>query len=463
MTQHSYLLLLSDRSLKPLRERLKQLKSFYTGIGYAIPFEKQKEAENLCETAGLKLFTQPLPHGHTFESFEQSHKTVFFRERRIALERQVQVLKRELQVEDDLDLTLLQETAKGKELLALLDRIEELNFQIQNSEKFEHALALPEKQSRIRFISQMPTNILLEEPPPIPKLVNQPDGKPFLRKGIVAMLVGAGGVGKTHALAQMALSIATGTPWLGLFPIEKPGSVFLGLGENSEDDIHRLLRKVAKHQTLRFNNSTAPFFDKDPLLAASMRIAPFSFSGQNATFVQNGQATGYYQSLFESLKESEPEDGWACILLDPISRFIGLDAETDNASATQFIALLEKMSMELKGNPTILFGHHMNKGAVSGSQTDQAAARGSSAITDGVRWQVNLEKAKNESEETLSHEVIFRHVKSNFTSIVPQQLLRKDDLGCLFSATAIAPPPMSHPKKGFVTLGRLGSTKEVQG
>ena len=47
------------------------------------------------------------------------------------------------------------------------------------------------------------------------------------------MLVGAGGAGKTHALAQLAISIATGTNWLGKFPIEQPGFVFMGLGENA--------------------------------------------------------------------------------------------------------------------------------------------------------------------------------------------------------------------------------------
>ena len=252
----------------------------------------------------------------------------------------------------------------------------------------------------------------------------------------------------------MALSIATGSPWLGLFPIEKPGFVFLGLGENRDDDIHRLLRKVAKHQILHFDNQSV-FFDKDPLLSASERIAPFSFSGQNATFIQNGQPTGYYQSIAKSLKEMEPDEGWSCIILDPISRFIGLDAETDNASATQFVTLLERLSMELKGNPTIVFGHHMNKGGVSGSNTDQAAARGSSAITDGVRWQVNLERAKTEPEDSGFQEVVFRHVKSNFTAIMPQQLLRKDEFGCLFSA--VAPPPQKDlSKKGFVKIGRVG-------
>ena len=80
-----------------------------------------------------------------------------------------------------------------------------------------------------------------------------------------------------------------------------------------------------------------------------------------------------------------------------MDRFLGAEAETDNAAATQFISLLERITLELKGKPTVLFGHHMNKSGVSGTNTDQAAARGSSALTDGVRFQINLEKALKES------------------------------------------------------------------
>ena len=165
-----------------------------------------------------------------------------------------------------------------------------------------------------------------------------------------------------------------------------------------------------------------------------------AFSGINAAFIHQGQPTPFFKALLASLKASEPPEGWSCIILDPISRFIGMDAETDNAAATQFIALLEKMSIDLKGNPTIIFGHHMNKGGVSGLSTDQAAARGSSAITDGVRWQVNLEKNKpDDLNPDASKEVIFRHVKSNFTAILPMHILKKDEMGCL-SGAGKAPP-----------------------
>lgn len=433
-----YLFILADQNLRPLKGKLKELGAFFTGIGYAISGQREEEVKTFCKIAGLKYHKQPIPQGHTFESFQQSHKTSFFKDKLFSLEREIDAVEKEL---DGSSKEELSQTVRGQHLLDLLDQADELKGQIKKAEQFEKALSISSEPLAIQFISQMPVNFLLEDAPEIPRLINVEDGKiqrPFLRKGILAMLVGAGGVGKTHALAQLALSLATGCPWLDLFPIEKPGHVFLGLGENNLSDIHRLLRKISKHFLQRIKSDQYVFFDKDPLLAAMDRIAPMAFSGIDAAFIHQGQPTSFFKNLQSALKESEPEEGWSCIILDPISRFIGMDAETDNAAATQFIALLEKLSLELKGNPTVIFGHHMNKGGVSGANTDQAAARGSSAITDGVRWQVNLEKNRQEEMDS-NKDIIFRHVKSNFTAILPTRTLRKDETGCLSAILEAAP------------------------
>ena len=159
-----------------------------------------------------------------------------------------------------------------------------------------------------------------------------------------------------------------------------------------------------------------------------------SVTGSDATFIHQGSPTAFFETLLSQLKAKQPDQGWSCIILDPISRFLGADAETDNASATRFISLLERITMELKGNPTVLFGHHMNKSGIGSKNTDQAAARGSSALTDGVRWQANLERVKKEEDVDSPsdlNQVVLRTVKSNFTVILPEQRLQKDETGCL--------------------------------
>lgn len=277
----------------------------------------------------------------------------------------------------------------------------------------------------IKFIRDLPKNFLKEDAPEAPMLLQimeESSFRGFLRKGIVAQLVGAGGIGKTHFLVQLALSIATRRIFLEKYRVVEKGNVFIGLGENSNDDIHRLLRKITKGLAL----------EDQEISEASSRISVMSFNGQSASFIHKGTQTPFFDALFHQLKVQEPDDGWMCIILDPISRFLGADAEVDNAAATQFIALLEKLTLELKGNPTVLFGHHMSKNSLTNTNTDQTAARGSSAITDGVRWQANLERIKN-GDEYLKDMVRFRVVKSNFTAIGESHDLQKDLNGCLYS------------------------------
>jgi RecA-family ATPase len=103
---------------------------------------------------------------------------------------------------------------------------------------------------------------------------------------------------------------------------------------------------------------------------------------------------------------------WRLVILDPASRFGGSDMEISAAAATMFVSTLEKVTKS-DGNPTVLFAHHTNKTSRQSGKTDATAARGSAALTDGVRWQVNMEYTPHKSVVTL------RHVKTNNTPIAP--------------------------------------------
>ncbi len=442
MTLNHYCLLLAKESLKPLRHRIYELGGFYTGLGYALPSTQgsflQQIAASLPQARVVKL---PIGDGQTFESLKQAHKAIHYREKLFELENTIHAQAHSLSLEDltEESIQLASITNERKQFLReLLEERESLSRAIEWAEGMEKALSATNSPIQtIQFISERNVNFFLEDPPETPRLINYLDGdkpKPFIRKGIVGMLVGAGGVGKTHALAQLAIAIATGGSWLGKFPVEKPGYVFMALGENADEDIHRLLRKIAK--SLFNNGNSTTFFEKDPLQEASKRMAVMSVTGANATFIHQGHPTHFFEMFLSQLKAREPDEGWSCIILDPISRFLGADAETDNAAATRFISLLERLTLELKGNPTVLFGHHMNKSGIGSKSTDQAAARGSSAITDGVRWQANLDKARKENGEENDNpfeknQVVLRTVKSNFTMILPEINLQKDEAGCL--------------------------------
>jgi regulatory protein RepA len=424
MNDSNYILLLSNgNNFRPLNEKFAKLNGFYNGIGYAFPVQHESLLRQIVDhLPGVKIYKMPMEPHRSFESFRQSHNASYFLEKLIRLEEKLSIIKSKTK----------NETEEAEYIIHLTEEKEKLIEAIEWSRGMEKAL-LNEQASNIsiQFICEQKVNFLLDEAPFMPRLVNLHDGgniRPLIRKGIVGMLVGAGGVGKTHALAQLSIAIATGDYWLGKYPVEKKGYVFLGLGENCYDDIHRLLRKIVRSLS---EKKELTLSHREQFQEASHRMAVKSFTGINATFIQKETPTEFYYTFLNELKSKEPQEGWSCIILDPISRFLGSDAENDNASATRFISLLEHMSLELRGHPTILFGHHMNKMGVGSINTNQTSARGSSAITDGVRWQANLEKA-TEDESNRNKKIILKVVKTNFTSYPEAALLEKDDNGILF-------------------------------
>lgn len=237
---------------------------------------------------------------------------------------------------------------------------------------------------------------LSDKPPTRTYLLSlERDGKtrPVLPLGKVGMFAGAGGAGKSWAMTQLALAVATGHNWLG-FTVDSPGRVLLVLGEEEKDEAQRRLYRAAAAMNL-----TAAECDD-----AARRIWVVPMAGRPVALTKelDGQ-DGKDLPVTELFREFEkrmaaPGEPWRLIVLDPLSRFAGPDVEVDNAAATRFVQVLERLS-QVEGTPTVLVTHHTNKGSrqpnrdKEGNPTDASAAtgaRGSSALTDGVRWQANL-------------------------------------------------------------------------
>lgn len=296
-----------------------------------------------------------------------------------------------------------------------------LLMSLQNELKYIEKSGTTNKTIDVQFLNEFDVDFLTVEPPKKPMLLEYaPPGisvKGFLPKGVVAMIAGAGGVGKTHLLAQLAISIAAGQPFLDICQTTehcgegKKGNVFFGVGENQYDDIHRVLYKASK--LIRYNQSL--------LKETSKRIAPYSFCGQQSSFIVDGKPSKFFREFKMRLEDSAPTGGWSLIILDPVSRFLGAEAEIDNAAATQFIALMEELTIDLPGNPTVLIVHHVNKNSLSSEKDqDQTSARGASGLTDGVRIQFVFYKSKDPEVAVL------KMTKSNFTAIIDNINTKKD-------------------------------------
>ncbi len=326
---------------------------------------------------------------------------------------------------------------RGQKVINALSSRDKIKQQIdlqQNNFHTYEPIQSNKNKLELKFINERPTNFLLTEAPKRSSLINHINGNSFIPKGIVASLIGQGGVGKSHWCSQLAFSVTLGLDFLGHYKTTTlNGSVALIMGENSDEDIHRLLQKTTKgmNQELEKIAKDLIALPKDEAIKsilnqASKKIITHSVTGQNASFIdQNLNPTQFYKDLLQNLIDKEPESGWDLIIFDPASRFMGSDTEKDNAAATAFVALLENISQKLKGKPTVLFAHHMNKGSIGSNETSSAASRGASGLTDGVRLQINLESTDNKNQ------IKMKVTKSNHTAIPNDIIISKGSYGHL--------------------------------
>jgi hypothetical protein len=232
-------------------------------------------------------------------------------------------------------------------------------------------------------------NALSEAPPPRQWLLERYDEETngATRKGVLAMgktglLISPGGVGKTLALVQLAISVATGRPWLDHFLVPNPGRVLIALAEEDAEEIRRRAYVVARAMRLT---------DEQLELAATSIVA-MPLAGTNVALVEStGGRTVETQTLNE-LRKRLGDSEWRLIILDPLSRFAGGDTEKDNAAATRFVEAAESLA-QAPGSPAVLIAHHTSKPPRQGGAGPASAndARGASGLIAGVRWVANLE------------------------------------------------------------------------
>lgn len=106
-------------------------------------------------------------------------------------------------------------------------------------------------------------------------------------------------------------------------------------------------------------------------------------AGITCSMIEEGCDGDFLVWLREFVQRTGP---YSLIVVDPVSRFCGADAEKDDAAGTRFCQALESLIVPA-GGATIIGSHHVNKqsrgpGAVVGA----SSARGSSALVDGARW-----------------------------------------------------------------------------
>ena len=237
--------------------------------------------------------------------------------------------------------------------------------------------------------------------------------------GIAASLIAAGGIGKTQVATALSIAVATGGQWFGCLNVVEPMRVLLVLGEEDAKEARRRIYNVARSLGVR-----------PGALLKQIRIVPLASVQCALLEMKNGALveTAFLTSLRTKVREWVAEAGpFGLVVLDPLSRFAGPIAETDNAGGTMFVQVIESL-IELSGGATILVTHHTNKVSRGrGVRVETSASRGSSSLTDGFRWVATMGVDDGPTgDDRLEDVVTLEFTKSNYSRGAKPILLRRD-------------------------------------
>lgn len=239
----------------------------------------------------------------------------------------------------------------------------------------------------------------------------------FLPEGKACMIASPGGCGKTFLLAHCALAAATGTEWINAKAV-KPIKVLFVAAEEEEDELWNRFYNMAKGLELERNKCLIDLA-LDNIIALPQR-------GRSQRLIDdNGEPTKSYLDL-KKVIETIPDI--KLVILDPAARFMGTDTEINNASATDWVNLIDALTM-VGGKPTVLVAHHTNKSALRpiGNDKkpifDQTMCRGASALVDGFRWVLGLQRSEGEENQ---RSIFIKLLKSNYSRIGPTLEFEQD-------------------------------------
>jgi len=273
-------------------------------------------------------------------------------------------------------------------------------------------------------------------------LLTQPKAPDFVLPGLpvgsVGALVAPGATGKTMLLLQTSVALATGVPVLqdhivGPWPATSaPQKVTLVVAEETLDMMHqRLHAVVAMLQGAQdlFGSSRSVL----ELLNENLRLVPLA--GGPAMKLDECDAVSYDVESLDALAA-----GARLVVLDPLRQFHRGD-ENDSAAMTCVVQVLQRVAT--KARCAMVVAHHTNKwSGATGAGDKAAASRGSSALTDAVRWQMNLSELDHElakarglllDSDSARQYVRLDLAKSNYLPPMSPLILRRGAGGVLTS------------------------------
>ncbi len=246
---------------------------------------------------------------------------------------------------------------------------------------------------------------LVEHPRPIDWLV--PGVIPM---GKTTILQAAGGTGKTFALLDLAVSVAAGRRWLGAFRLPEPGpdgetptgEVLLLLGEEDREDVARRMGGILRCG-YRVEGIPLDRLKRNLVVQSVNGCAGVSFLDDRGGWTDAGVA------LLRRVEETGP---YRLIVVDPMARFAGPEAELSADTATKYVAFLEALS-DCAGGAAVVQAHHTSKAARNSGDTSMSASRGSTGLVDAARAVLDLSPMAGKPPDALGARLRLSSAKAN--------------------------------------------------
>jgi len=267
------------------------------------------------------------------------------------------------------------------------------------------------------------------------------DGEGMMPRGVVGLLTGPPGAGKSFLALEMMLAAANGG---ALFGDKANGVPYVAKGDagrvlylSFEDDRDSVGRRFGRILKARGLNATAleriDVLAWDDLEADDTR-ALFGMNKETKAV----EPTELYERAHATLKASDKP--WSLVVVDTLARSARGGVEVDAEAATDVIQRLEQWT-KLPGEPVVLMLHHTRKMGIDNqghrrleSMLDPESVRGSSAILGAVRWAGMLAKLTLRDErDKATRNVVFEVAKANAIAedAMPRLYLTPGDGGVL--------------------------------
>lgn len=253
----------------------------------------------------------------------------------------------------------------------------------------------------------------------------------FAPVGLVTMLTGPGGQGKSLMLMQLAIHAAIGQSWAA-FKIDKPIKTLVLSYEDDQLELHRrsyvLIKRLA-------DSETGILYDVDSLYRKNFLLyaAGNDLSGAWTLLTKMDRVTTQHTPRVEWLITVLKKARIRLLTIDP-AVFTHAVEENSNTDIASYMRMLTYIAREAQCAVVIV--HHAGKSTMGANleDLDQTAARGAGAFADNARSvslcvSIHPRELANYGLPAMGRYMLVKHVKHNYSAPLPEMILERKTSG----------------------------------